>query len=73
MAGHADGTLYFAGEATSEAPITAGSLQTELRGPRDLYLLRLASDGSRPIFATYYGGSGQESAHSIVFNPNGEA
>jgi uncharacterized protein (TIGR03437 family) len=73
LAVHSDGSTFLAGSADSRAPVTEGALQTTLRGPTDAYVVRLAADGSRPIFATYYGGEGSESASSIALATNGDA
>lgn len=55
----ADGSLVVVGTTSSTAFPTLNALQTELRGPRDLFLARLKPWGSR-ISSTYLGGSGTE-------------
>jgi uncharacterized protein (TIGR03437 family) len=73
IAAHSDASVYAAGSAREEVPTTAGALQTELRGTSDAYLLRLATDGSQPLFATYLGGSGFEAIDAMVVAGNGDA
>ncbi len=73
LAVHSDGSTYLAGSTATPAPVTDGALQTTLRGPSDAYIVRLAPDGSHPIFATYYGGEGREGGSSIAVASNGDA
>ncbi|MEA2564085.1 MAG: hypothetical protein QOH06_5589 [Acidobacteriota bacterium] len=55
----ADGSLVVVGTTSSTQFPTLNAIQTELRGPRDLFLARLKPWGSR-ISSTYLGGSGAE-------------
>ena len=55
----ADGSLVVVGTTSSTDFPTLNAIQTELRGPRDLFLTRLKPWGSR-ISSTYLGGSGTE-------------
>jgi hypothetical protein len=55
----ADGSLVIVGTTTSADFPTLNAIQTELRGPQDLFLTRLKPWGSR-ISSTYLGGSGSD-------------
>lgn len=52
IAVHTDMSTYLAGSATEGAQTTPGALQSENAGGDDAYLVRLAPDGSGPIYAT---------------------
>jgi uncharacterized protein (TIGR03437 family) len=73
LALHSDGSLYLAGSAQDGAFTTPGSLQPQFGGVSDAYLLRIAPDGSRPLFATYFGGSQLDSANGLVLDDQGNA
>jgi hypothetical protein len=45
---------------SSNFPTTSGALQTQLRGPGDMFLTKLSADLSSMVFSTYVGGSGNE-------------
>jgi len=56
-----DGTLYVTGyTASSNFPVTAGSLQTELRASRTAWVTHLGTDGSL-LQSTFLGGSSSAS------------
>jgi len=65
--------VYMVGQTTSaEAIATAGShQQTFGGGTYDAYLVKFDSDGVR-LWATYYGGSGDEQGTSCAVNVNGD-
>jgi uncharacterized protein (TIGR03437 family) len=76
------GSAYLAG-ATDDPmfPVTAGAYQTTLGGssgsgsqdvlPTDAFAAKLASDGSKMLWATYVGGRGADIAASMVVDANG--
>jgi hypothetical protein len=78
------GTLYSAGvtnqfvgeginrQYSGTYPATAGAFQLTYGGLFDIGLLKYDSTGSRLIYASYFGGTQSESAHSLVLNKNNE-
>jgi len=55
------GNVYFAGHTTStDLPLTTDAAQSKCGGQHDGYVVKLASDGSRPIYVSYVGGSANE-------------
>jgi uncharacterized protein (TIGR03437 family) len=74
LAVHTDASIYLAGSAGDRVPTTKGALQEEFAGGgRDAYIIRLAADGSKPLFASYLGGAGVEFARAIAVDSNGHA
>lgn len=76
VAVHSDGSAYAIGsphQYLASPSATPGAVQTFLHGPSDAYVLRLAPDGSAPIFATFYGKMGPDGGSSIVVSETGEA
>jgi hypothetical protein len=71
-----NGTLYSAGVTNLQAggnfPATAGAFQITYGGAYDIGVLKYDSTGSQLLYATYLGGSGSESPHSLVVNKNNE-
>lgn len=70
------GALYSAG-VTNEAeggrfPATPGAYLTNTSGLYDIGILKYDSTGSELLYATYLGGSGNESPHSLVVNNDGD-
>ncbi len=54
------GGVYFVGSTeSSDAPVTVGAYQTIRNGKSDVLLMRIGADGGL-LWATYYGGSGDE-------------
>lgn len=47
-------------------PTSIGALQKQPAGGTDLYVVRLNSTGTAPIFATYFGGSGDDGVAGIA-------
>ncbi|MCP5116499.1 MAG: hypothetical protein GY953_37200, partial [bacterium] len=70
---HSDGCVYVAGSEEAGAFTTPGSLQPQFGGAVDAYLLRLAPDGSHPLFATYLGGSEVDRSNGLVLDGQGNA
>ena len=71
---HADKSIYIAGHTTSQNfPVSAGALQRVYAGDTgqrsiamgDAFITRLSPDGSKLIYSTYLGGSGDD---TISFN-----
>lgn len=69
-----DGNLYSGGIVFSQGfPTTTGAFQENYSdGLIDIGILKFDSAGSRLIYATYLGGNGDESPHSLVVNDNNE-
>ncbi len=65
-----DGSMYAGGIVFNEGgsfPVIPGAIQSSFRGgTMDMGLIRLSADGTRRIWATYLGGSGDEQPHSLV-------
>jgi uncharacterized protein (TIGR03437 family) len=62
------GTIY-----SSDLPVTPGAFQTELKGPENVFVLKLNSTGSRVLLATYLGGSGFDTPTSLTLDAGGNA
>ncbi|PYR34688.1 MAG: hypothetical protein DMF93_23045 [Acidobacteria bacterium] len=72
-----------AGEATvvgdtfsDDFPITPGAYSQHLRNngsTSDTFVTKLSSDGSRLVFSTYFGGSGDDSASAVAIDASGAA
>ena len=73
IATHADGSVYFAGAVDEEVPIVGGAGRQQIQGVSDAYVFRLAPDGSRPLWATLYGGLGGDRASGVVVADDGQA
>lgn len=57
----ASGNVYFAGHTTSvDLPMTTDGAQAKHGGGHDGYVVKLRSDGTRPTYASYVGGSANE-------------
>jgi hypothetical protein len=72
-----DGSLFGAGIAnTNGFPVSIGAFQTSGGGgtnsqqPSDIAIIKLSSDGSTRIYATYLGGNGIDQPHSIIADAN---
>lgn len=68
-----NGNLFFAGHTTSSAIswITANEVQPAFGGgSHDLLLVVLSADGRQVLYASYFGGSGAESARSVRYRRN---
>ena len=65
------GDAYVAGSTTStNFPATAGSLQTSLPGKQNVFMTELNPAGSWPIYSTYLGGAGTDTATGIAVDSN---
>jgi hypothetical protein len=71
-----DGGVYVeTWTASDDMPTTPGAHDRTLNGREDYYVARLTPDGSRLVFGTYLGGSGQEihSTHNLAIDARGNA
>jgi len=70
------GTLYSSGVTnhnnTGVFPATTGAFQTTYGGLYDVAILKYDSTGRQLLYASYLGGAGSESAHSLVVNAQNE-
>ncbi|MBI2269335.1 MAG: SBBP repeat-containing protein [Bacteroidetes bacterium] len=57
------GNVYLAGLTASVTGIASGGFQNVLRGLSDAFLVKFDPGGNR-VWATYYGGTGDDSGHS---------
>jgi pimeloyl-ACP methyl ester carboxylesterase len=68
----ANGSAYVSGVTNSPAfPVTANARQSTNAGGYDLFLSKLAPDGSSLLYSTYLGGTSDESAAGIAVDPSG--
>jgi hypothetical protein len=67
------GNVHFAGHTTSDdLPLADGGAQPKRGGNHDGYVVKLSSDGSRPIHVTYVGGRENEfPEHRLCMTPDG--
>jgi len=62
-----DGNTYVAGYTTSnDFPNTTGAYDTSHNGKRDVFVLKLNSDGTDLIYSTYVGGSANEGSDYLA-------
>jgi uncharacterized protein (TIGR03437 family) len=75
MALDAAGNVYLTGTAKRGGHFTAspGALQNALKGETDAFVAKLSADGSRLAYATFLGGSDNESGNSIAVDSEGDA
>lgn len=70
-----DGSMYGGGIVFGAGfPVSPGAFQTSFQGGAtgvDIGIIRLSSNGSQRIYATYIGGSGDEQPHSLVVDNQG--
>jgi hypothetical protein len=70
----ASGATYVVGRTTSPAfPGTVGSVGPTLSGPGDAFVAKISPDGSSLVYATYLGGTGDESGLGIDVDAAGAA
>ncbi|ELR73206.1 PKD repeat protein [Fulvivirga imtechensis AK7] len=63
---------YRGGAFLGEFPATPGAFQTSWGGLWDVAILKYDSSGSELEYATYLGGSGSETPHSMIINSKNE-
>ncbi|MGH2553356.1 MAG: PKD domain-containing protein, partial [Chitinophagaceae bacterium] len=68
-----DGSMYGGGIVFNTGfPVSTGAYQTNFRGGNfDIGIIKLSSNGSSRIYATYIGGSGDEQPHSLIVDGQG--
>lgn len=68
------GAAYVTGETRSDNfPVTEGVYQRERRGSSDAFISKLAADGARLVYSSYFGGDGQETGRGIAIDATGSA
>jgi len=68
-----DNSVTLTGNSGVGSPTTKDALQTSYGGgDRDGYAVRLSPDGTRALFATYFGGTSNESLRSVAFGATGD-
>lgn len=66
----ANGTVYVAGDTNSDQyPVTSDAVQGSRRGGFDAVLSVLDTNGTRLLYSTYFGGSGDDSAMGVAVDP----
>ena len=69
----ADGSVVVGGDTRSfEFPTTAGAAQEALAGATDLFAARILGDATGIVWATYLGGTGEDSGGYVGSNTVGE-
>ncbi len=66
-----DGNAYITGTSTSTDFPTAGGYQTSLTGTSSAVLVKLNSTGDSLLYASYFGGTGSETAYDVALTPSG--
>lgn len=68
-----DGSMYGGGISFNNGyPVSTGAFQTSFGGGQyDISIIKLTPDGSSRMYATYIGGSGEESPHSLFVDQQG--
>jgi hypothetical protein len=68
-----DGNIYVGGaSACTDFPVTVGALQSTLRGGNDTFLCKFSKDGSKLLYATYFGGSAHDLSRGIALDSSGK-
>jgi hypothetical protein len=67
------GNVYIAGQTQSSNLPLAGAFQTALLGESDAFLAKFSADGSQLLYATYYGGTGDDMAQALAVDSSGRA
>lgn len=67
------GNIYITGTTNStNFPVTNGAIQPNLAGNQDIFVTKLAPDGSHLIYSTYLGGTNSDFAHGIAVDASGD-
>ncbi len=69
----ASGAIYVTGAAYADFQTTAGAVQTANGGGRDAFVLKLAADGSKAVYATFVGGNDVDTGRGIAVDTGGMA
>jgi hypothetical protein len=68
------GDAYLTGFTTSpDFPTTPGAFQTEYGGGQDGFVTKLDASGSKLVYSSYLGGSGQDQGSGIAVDQSGDA
>jgi len=68
----ASGAIYVAGYTYStDFPVTTGAVQTANAGSCDAFLFKLSPTGDTLLYATYLGGSGNDTASGVAVDASG--
>lgn len=68
----ASGNVYLAGVTDHRTtPVTAEAFDTTYNGGEDVFLMKLHQKGSRILYSTYLGGSGEEECTGLVLTGDG--
>ena len=65
------GNIYLAGETTSAGLPAKSALQSNMRGLKDAFVLKLNPSGTAIIYSTFLGGGQDDSALGIALDPSG--
>lgn len=69
MAHDSSGNILLAGATYSpNFPTTPGAYCSTFSGDRDVYILKLSSDGKNLLYSTFVGGTGDDSANGIALD-----
>ena len=68
----AEGNVYISGTTDSrDFPVTRDAFQRQHRGGQDGFVVKLSSDLTRVLYATYMGGSGDDGYRSLAVDSKG--
>lgn len=68
-----DGALYTGAQSQGPGwPVTIGAFQTTYANGFDVAISKFNATGSALVYATYYGGAGEEHAYSMIVNDRNE-
>ncbi|AGY59267.1 SBBP repeat-containing protein [Gloeobacter kilaueensis] len=68
------GNAYVSGLTQStNFPTTTGALQTQLRGPEDVFITKVNAAGTALVYSTYLGGSDYDYSYGIAIDTTGNA
>jgi hypothetical protein len=69
-----NGYAYITGGTTSSNfPVTAGAYNPSYTGSGDVFVMKLNTNGSEPVYSTFVGGSSGERAWAIAIDSTGNA
>lgn len=71
IAADAAGQVYVAGDTNSANFPTKSAFQTLFFGKKNLFAIKLSPDGSQPVYSTYLGGSGTDTASGMALDVGG--
>jgi hypothetical protein len=74
IAADGSGNAYVTGQTEStNFPVVGGVLPNTAAGGFDVFVTKIAADGSSLVYSTYVGGSSDESGNSIAVDSSGDA